>query len=119
MGDEVRTSFGDREQVYWYTPSEASSPIWFLECWRCKYARDHARRMRDLRYIASIKSWQEWSIERRQNFEEGPSDRGVGGDGSQGRKQSNIRLREELEQGRRRDAVATRPTRSYTSMSTG
>ena len=71
MGEEVRTSFGDREQVYWYTPSEASSPIWFLECWRCKRERDYARKMRDLRYIAYIKKCQECNILRRQNFEEG------------------------------------------------
>ena len=45
--------------------------IWFLECWRCKRERDYARKMRDLRYIATIKLWQEWSIERQQNFEEG------------------------------------------------
>ena len=67
----VLWDFGDREKVYWYTPSEASGLIWFLECWRCKRERDYARKMRDLRYIATIKLWQEWSILRRQNFEEG------------------------------------------------
>ena len=45
---------GEREQVYWYTPSECTRHktkwplLWFLQCGRCKQKRDHARRMQDL-----------------------------------------------------------------------
>ena len=45
---------GEREQVYWYTPSECTIHkrkwplLWFLQCGRCKQKRDHARRMQDL-----------------------------------------------------------------------
>ena len=43
------------EQVYWYTPSEASGLLWFLECGRCKSERQRARRRRDSLYFNDLK----------------------------------------------------------------
>ena len=43
----VQWQSGPPEQIYWYTPSELSGLLWFLECDRCKSERQIARRRRD------------------------------------------------------------------------
>ena len=66
---------GDVEQVYWYTPWEASKEkkwgrLWFLQCGRCKQERNHGRRMEYLECAATLRAWRLRQILRLLDFEE-------------------------------------------------
>jgi len=44
-----------QDRIYWYTPSELSGLLWFLECDRCKGERQRARNRRDSLYMNRLK----------------------------------------------------------------
>ena len=63
------------EQVYWYTPWEASNEkkwgrLWFLQCGRCRQERNHGRRMEYLECAATLRAWRLRQILRLLDFEE-------------------------------------------------